>query len=163
MKYRTLWIAFVCCIVVVGYAGNASAQTATCAAQVAAMTQYGNATVTNFEMVTINANYGFMSSSTGTLGYDPSIGWISGTVKQLFSDRTTGTAGVPSYNPYNITAPDNLRIWIRPSDGHLWINNLTWGGWQDFAPTCNVSGSGMIMFSTSSTIYAASFVSYFLG
>ena len=158
MVSKITWIVFVCCVVVAGVARNASAQPAICTGQVAAMTQYGNSTITALEMVTINANYGYMSSSTGSLSYDPNTGWISGQVRQIFSDRNTGA---PTYQPYNLAAADSLMIWIRPSDGHLWINNLTWGGWQDFAPTCNVSG--MFTFTTSGTIYAVSFYSYFLG
>ena len=158
MVSRITWITLICCIVLAGIARKASAQSATCATQVATMTRYGDSTITPFEMVTIGANDSYMSSSTGTLTYNSSTGWISGQLRQLFSDRTTGA---PNYQPYNIAAPDSLMIWIRPSDGHVWINNLTWGGWQDFAPTCNVSG--MFMFTTSDTIYAASFYSYFLG
>jgi hypothetical protein len=52
MNQKNAWIAVAYCIAFAGFAATASAQSATCATQVAAMTRYGSGTITTVGMTT---------------------------------------------------------------------------------------------------------------
>lgn len=106
---------------------------------------------TKFRPITLTIhrkNNSWVAYSTGTIGKTSNGDLASSALKQLFSDRVTGT------QPFDVAKPDSQTLRFRASDGQLTLHNSTWNFDTVLTPSCS---GNLITASDGSNFYLISY------